>query len=252
MENIRIIEVTPDNLNEYGMFCSKNPKSYGYRQKVTWYSETYKQGVRMNVAIKENGEKIGFIEYAPAEFAWRPVDAPGYMFIHCIFIYPNKNKNQGYGSKMVKKCEEDAKKLGMKGVAVMTSKGVWITNKSLFLKNRYQVVDKNGRFELCIKKFDENTPNPKLLKWQENAVSNKGWNLLYSYQCPWNFSSVEIVSAVAREQGINLKVSKIISAKDAQEAPTGFGVFNLLKDDKELVDHYISKTRFLNILEKEK
>jgi len=142
--------------------------------------------------------------------------------------------------------------MGMKGVAVMTSKGAWIANKSLFLKNGYEEVDKNGRFELCVKKFDEKAPNPKLLKWQENAKSNRGWSLMYSDQCPWNCSSVETMSKVAKEQGINLKVSKITSAKDAKNASTGFGVFNLLKDDKELVDHHISKTRFLNILQKEK
>ena len=252
MENIQIIDVTPDNLKVHGMFCNKNTKSEGYKQKAEWYSKTYEQGLRMKIAPNEMGVKIGFIEYVPAEFAWRPVDAPGYMFIHCIYIYSNKDKNLGYGSQMVKKCEEDAKKLNMKGVAVMTSKGAWITNKTLFLKNGYEIVDKNGRFELCVKKYDESAPNPKLLKRQENTVSNKGWSLMYSDQCPWNCSSVETLSTVAKEQGIDLKVSKITSAKDAQNAPTGFGVFNILKDDKEIEDHYISKTRFLNILQKEK
>lgn len=252
MRNIQLIEVTPENLKEYGMFCNKNPKSEGYKQKAAWYSETYKQGVRMNIAQDESGDKIGFIEYVPAEYAWRPIDAPGYMFIHCMFIYPNKNKNNGYGSQMVKKCEEDAKKLGLKGVAVMTSKGPWVATKKLFIKNDYKVVDKNGRFELCVKKFDASASDPKLLKWQENARSNKGWSLMYSDQCPWNCSSVETISRIAKEQGLNLKVSKLASAKDAQKAPTGFGVFNVLKDDKEIVDHYISKTRFLNILGNEK
>lgn len=252
MGNIQLIEVTPDSLNEHGMFCNKNPKSEGYKQKTKWYSETYKQGVRMNIAQNESGEKIGFIEYVPAEFAWRPVNAPGYMFIHCMFIYPNKNKNQGHGSQMVKKCEEDAQNLGMKGVAVMTSRGPWITNKKLFIKNGYKVIDKNGRFELCVKKFDLSAPDPKLLNWQDNTASNKGWSLIYSDQCPWNCSSVETMNKVAEEQGIDIKVSKLTSAQESQNAPTGFGVFNLLKDDKELVDHYISKTRFLNILNKEK
>jgi N-acetylglutamate synthase-like GNAT family acetyltransferase len=252
MENIQIIDVTPDNLKEHGMFCNKNTKSEGYKQKAEWYSKIYEQGVRMKIAQNEKGEKIGFIEYVPAEFAWRPIHSPGYMFIHCMYIYSNKDKNLGYGSQMVKKCEEDAKNLGMNGVVVMTSKGAWITNKTLFLKNGFEEFDKNGRFELCVKKFDASAPNPKLLKWQDKKVSNKGWSLIYSDQCPWNCSSAETMSSVAKEQGIDLKVSKITSAKDAQNAPTGFGVFNILKDDKEIEDHYISKTRFLNILQKEK
>ena len=252
IENIQLIEITPNNLNEHGMYCNKNTKSEGYKQKAAWYLDTYKEGVRMNISVKENGEKIGFVEWVPAEYAWRPVDAPGYMFIHCMYIYSNNDKKKGYGSQMIKKCEEAAKKLGMKGVAVMTSKGAWIANKSLFLKNGYEEVDRNGRFELCVHKFDPKMPNPKLLKWQKNAVQNEGWSLMYSYQCPWNCSSADVMTKVAKEHGIDLKVSNITSTKDAQNAPTGFGVFNLLKDNKELVDHYISKTRFLNIIEEEK
>jgi len=252
MVNLNIVEVTPNNLNKYGMFCNKNPKSQGYQQKAKWYSKVFKQGLRMNIAFNEKDEKVGFMEYVLAEFAWRPVQAPGYMFIHCMFIYLNKDKNQGYGSQLVKLCEDYTKKIGLKGVTVMTSNGAWIANKKIFIKNGYKIVDKNGRFELCVKKFDKSAPDPKLLKWQENTASNKGWSIMYSDQCPWNCSSAETLSSAAKEQGVDIKVSKIATAKEAQNAPTGFGVFNLLKDDKEIEDHYISKTRFLNILEKEK
>ncbi len=252
MENIQIIEVTPENLKEHGLFCIKNAKADGYKQKAKWYSKTFEQGLRINIAQNAQGEKIGFIEYVPAEFAWRPVHAPDYMFIHCMYIYSNKDKNLGYGSQMVKKCEEDSKNLGMNGVTVMTSNGSWITDKTLFLKNGFEEVDKNGRFELCVKKFNESAPNPKLLKWQDKTASNKGWSLIYSHQCPWNCSSAETMGVVAKEQGIDLKVSKITSAGDAQNAQTGFGVFNILKDDKEIEDHYLSKKRFKTILEKHK
>ena len=250
MENLQIIDVTPTNINEHGMFCIKDPKSAGFKQKSEWYSKTYEQGLRMKIAQNDTGEKIGFIEYVPAEFAWRPVDAPGYMFIHCMFIYPNKNKKLGYGSLLVKECEKDAKAIGKVGVAVMTSKGAWITNKSLFLKNGFEEVDKNGRFELCVKKFDKSAPTPKLIKWQDQQTDS-GWSLQYSDQCSWHAKAVEVLKDTAKKQNINLKVSKIATAKEAQNAPTGFGVFNLIKDNKRIEDHYISKRRFENILEKE-
>ncbi len=251
MEKLQIIDVTPSNVNEHGLFCIKDQKAAGFRQKTEWYSKTYEQGLRMKIAQNEKGEKIGFIEYVPAEFAWRPVDAPGYMFIHCMFIYPNKNKNKGFGSALVKLCEKDAKAMGKNGVAVMTSKGAWITNKSLFLKNGFEEVDKNGRFELCVKKFDTSAPTPKLIKWQDQKTDS-GWSLQYSDQCPWHEKCVEALKDTAKKQKIDLQVSKINSSKEAQDAPTGFGVFNLLKDNKRIEDHYISKTRFKSILEKEK
>ena len=110
MENIQIIDVTPGNLNKHGMFCNKNTKSEGYKQKAEWYSKTYEQGLRMKIVQNEVGVKIGFIEYVPAEFAWRPVDALGYMFIHCMYIYSNSDKKQGYGSQMVKSVKKMPKK----------------------------------------------------------------------------------------------------------------------------------------------
>ncbi|WP_282134916.1 hypothetical protein [Seonamhaeicola maritimus] len=53
------------------------------------------------------------------------------------------------------------------------------------------------------------------------------------------------------DYGIDLKVSKINTVEEAKNAPSGFGVFNLLRDGRLLEDHYISGTRFRNILEKE-
>jgi hypothetical protein len=56
---------------------------------------------------------------------------------------------------------------------------------------------------------------------------------------------------VAEEAGINLNVKKITTSKEARHGPSGFGVFALLRDGKLLEDHYISETRFRNILKKE-
>ena len=56
---------------------------------------------------------------------------------------------------------------------------------------------------------------------------------------------------VAGEYGIRLKVKKINSSTEAKQGPSGFGVFALLHEGKLLEDHYISSTRFKNILKKE-
>ena len=78
-----------------------------------------------------------------------------------------------------------------------------------------------------------------------------GWHLLYADQCPWYEKSVFALLNTAHEHGIHLKVHKISTAQEAKNAPSGYGVFNLLKNGKLLEDHYISATRFRNILKKE-
>jgi hypothetical protein len=46
-------------------------------------------------------------------------------------------------------------------------------------------------------------------------------------------------------------VIKLVTPREAQNAPSGFGTFALLKDGKLLGDHYLSRTRFENIIRQE-
>ncbi|MDP8203010.1 MAG: YoaP domain-containing protein [Candidatus Tenebribacter mawsonii] len=46
-------------------------------------------------------------------------------------------------------------------------------------------------------------------------------------------------------------MKKITSSKEANNAPSGFGSFSLLHDGNLLEDHYLSATRFKNIVKKE-
>jgi hypothetical protein len=65
------------------------------------------------------------LEYIPGKYSHRPVDAEGYMFIHCIFVgFKNEYKGKGYASSLIDECIKDAKKAKMQGVAVVTRKGL--------------------------------------------------------------------------------------------------------------------------------
>ncbi|MDJ0646857.1 MAG: YoaP domain-containing protein, partial [Flavobacteriaceae bacterium] len=183
--------------------------------------------------------------------AWRPVDADNFMFIHCMYVYSKNDRNKGLGSQLVKEAEKDAKAKNMAGLCVMTSKGAWITDKRLFEMNGFKQVDKRGRFELMSKKWDLEVPEPKLIDWTTQQKKYEGWHLVYADQCPWHEKSAEALLNVAGDFGIDLKVSKIETAQEAKNAPSGFGVFNLLHDGRLLEDHYLSATRFRNILKAE-
>ncbi len=251
MDNLKLVDITPDNVMEHGLFCIKNVKNLEFTLKKNWFLRSYKEGLRIKILYNDDDKQIGYIEYVPADFAWRPVDALGFMFIQCMFIYAKKDKDKGYGSFLVKACEEDAKRQNMKGVCTMTSDGTFITNKKLFIKNGYIQIDKLERYELMVKKFDNKLSDPKLIDWTKNREKYQGWHLIYADQCPWHHKSVEALKEVAQEAGIGLKIKKITNWQEAKSAPSGFGVFSLLHNGKLLEDHYLSATRFKNILKKE-
>ena len=251
MNDIRIVSVTSGNVDQETLFCIKNIKKPGYEQKKQWFEKRYEEGLRMMILKDGVGRMIAFIEYMPADKAWRPVDAPGYMFIHCMMVYGKNEKGKGYGSILIEDCENRARSEGMQGVCTMTSKGAWIYDKSIFEKNGYKEYGKRGRFELMAKKFDEKAADPKLINWEARQKEYSGWHLIYADQCPWHEKSVNDISKVARENEIVMNVHKLESSEEAKNAPSGFGVFSLLHDGKLLEDHYISATRFKNILKKE-
>lgn len=134
------------------------------------------------------------------------------------------------------------------GVCVMTSDGRWMADKRIFEKNNYKKYDELDRFELYAKKFNEKNPSPKLYDWNTQLKKYKGWNLIYANQCPWHIKSVEDLTETAKGYNIKINVIELKEAKDAQSAPSGFGVFSLVKNGVLIEDHYISSTRFKNIL----
>ncbi|MEX2739192.1 MAG: YoaP domain-containing protein [Candidatus Wukongarchaeota archaeon] len=250
MNDIKIVTVDENNISEYGFYCSKNPKYEGYQLKFDWLKQRFTEGLKIKLLQSNTEGTIGFIEYIASEYAWRAVDASGYLVIHCIYIYSKKDRKKGYGSLLVNDCIEDAKKEKKNGVAVVTSDGPMMAEKRLFLKNGFGVVDKAERFELLVKQLKEGTL-PKFKNWEKELSKYKGLNLIYANQCPYHKKAVSAICDTAEEKGLQVKVFEIKDAKDAQNAPSIYGVFCLVHDGKLLADHYISKTRFLNIFNKE-
>ncbi|GAB5400567.1 MAG: N-acetyltransferase [Aureisphaera sp.] len=248
---MKLVEVTPENAIKETFFCIKDTKRQGFKDKVKWFKKRYKEGLRIKILKNDEDKMIGFIEYVPAKFAWRPIDADNYMFIHCTYIYSKKERSKGFGSMLIEDAEKVAKAKNMDGVCVITSKGGWLANKTLFEKNGFEQIEAKDRFELLSKTWNREAAKPKFHNWTSQQEKYKGWHLLYADQCPWNEKSVAAILNVAMDYGIDLKVSKLNTVQEVKMAPSGFGVFNLLHDGKLLDDHYLSATRFRNILEKE-
>lgn len=246
-----LVEVTPENALKESFFCIKDRKREGFKDKLSWFDQRHKEGMRIKILKSEEDKMIGFIEYVPAEYAWRPIDADKFMFIHCIYIYAKKDREKGHGALLLEDAEKEAKARGLAGLCVMSSEGGWLANKRLFAKYGFEEIEQKDRFELMVKQWDKNATPPRFHDWQSQQKNYTGWHLSYSDQCPWNEKSAEAILNVAMDYGIDLKVSKIETVEAAKNAPSGFGVFNLLRDGRLLEDHYISHTRFKNIVKKE-
>lgn len=249
-----IVSVNLQNLSDHpGVICFINPKHPSYSLKVEWLKERFSEGLRIKLLYIGGQKKAaGFIEYVPGEFAWRAVAAKEYMFIHCLYVYPNNNKNLGYGALLIENCLEDAQKQGLDGAAVMVSKLAFMAEADIFLKNGFRQADSDNQGNmLLVRQFGE-AALPSFNRLNGNDKKYKGLHVLYSRQCPWVARLIDEIREAGIAEQLGISITEVKTAAEAQQAPSFYGVFNFIRDGKVLADRYISLTRFNNILKKEK
>ena len=250
MDKPTLEKVGLGNLPDCGIGCLTNPKNQGYQPKVEWLQERFAEGLRFLLFRDQKGTPLAFLEYVPGKYAWRPVDAKGWLFVHCLWVYPKGQKAGGLGSLLIQACLEEARQAGATGVAAMVSDGVWMAGKQVFLNNGFTQIAEADRFQLVIHRLKQG-PVPRFRDISGNLAKYRGLHIVYSAQCPMLPKSVNDLSEMAAEHGLELKVTVLNSAREAQDAPSYYGVFNLVWNGRLLSDHYVSKGRFKNILQKE-
>ncbi|MBP1993036.1 GNAT family N-acetyltransferase [Paenibacillus eucommiae] len=225
------------------------PKSEGYHQKLSWLLERFQEGLQLKT-IEEDGVPKGFIEYIPSEYNWRGISGANYMIIHCLWIV-GKGKGKGYGSALLKACLNDAKLQNKSGVAMVTSSETWLSDKSFFMKYGFRSVDTAPPcFELIVNSFD-NHPVPHFNHgWEQRAEKHgQGITIIRSDQCPYFEDAVNSILEVAADRGLPAQIIRIENCKDAQLAPSAYGVFNVLLDGRLITYHPLNKRELNKLLD---
>lgn len=249
MAEVMLERVGPDNLSDCGIGCITNLKHQGYEPKVEWLKERFDQGLRFLLFRDPESKPLAFLEYVPGQYAWRPVDAKSWLFVHCLWVYPKGQRVGGLGGRLIEACIDEARRAGARGVAAMVSDGPWMVGKQVFLNNGFELVSERDRFQLVMKRLKRG-PAPRFRELSPRWGKHRGLQIVYCAQCPYLPKSVSDILAMSAEHGIKVKVTVLNSAYEAQAAPSYYGVFNLLWNGRLLSDHYVSKGRFKNLLEK--
>jgi hypothetical protein len=188
-EEVEIITLDDTNIDSEDIVCVRGEKNTeGIERKKEWLKKRFKEGLKFKV-LKVNGRSWGFIEYMPAEYCWRPIIAPGYIIINCMWVI-GRYKGKGFGLQLLNECIKDAGKTN--GIAIVCSDKSWMPKKDFFLNNGFEVCDtafsdeKKPVFELLVKKFKKSD----LPGFNENArkgIMKKDGMVRYFYsdQCPY-------------------------------------------------------------------
>jgi GNAT superfamily N-acetyltransferase len=253
MDDVRIIDLTPENIADYGVCGYKDARKHAeLRRKIAWFATYYPKGLRIKALLSREHGYQGMIEYIPGEYAHRPVDAGGYLFIHCIFVgFRKEFKGKGYASALIDACIDEAKRSGKRGVAVVTREGSFMAGRDIFLKKGFLVTGRaDPDFELLALKFDPAAPDPAFREGSRRKYG-KGLFIFRSAQCPYSVKNVEAIMETARSRfGLDPVLVELEDAEAARGSPCAFGTFCILLDGEVISHHPISNTRFENIMTK--
>jgi hypothetical protein len=248
-----ILDVNPHTVLKTGFFCRMSQKNCeGYQRKLKWLEARFAEGLRIKMLNPSQGGR-GFIEYIPGEHAWRPVEASGYMFVHCLWVV-GKSEGKGYASLLLQECLADAQRLRMNGVAMVTSEGNWLVSKRFLFGEGFESVDHAPpTFDLLVNRFNR-APLPTFPKDWEARMSRfgKGLTVVRSDQCPYIDEATQAGMDTAAEYGLKCRIVELNTCKEVREqAPSPYGVFSILLNGKLLSYHYLSKKDLVLRLEEE-
>jgi len=126
-----------------------------------------------------------------------------------------------------------------------------MAGKDLFLKNGFtSIASAKPSFELMCKTIKKGSL-PKFKDWQKQLANYNGMHIVYSNQCPWVARFMAELGDTIKGKGVDIKITEMQTAEQAQNAPSIYATFNMINNGKLLSDHYISNTRFMNIINKE-
>lgn len=246
---MELIKITHENLEQEHICCAiANNKDVQVMAKKSWLEERLDEGL---VFLKCNVRGKCFIEYIPAEYAWTPIEADGYMYIDCLWV-AGQFKGQGYSSLLLNECIEDSKAKGKKGLVVLSSKKkMGYLSDPKFLKYKgFETADTaNPYFELMYLPFDKGFAKPCF----KNSVKEcrempDGFTLYYTNQCPFTAKYVPILEEMAKERKADLRVVHIQDKTDAQNAPAPFTTFSLYYNGEFITHEILSDKKFDKIL----
>ena len=243
------IRVTKDNLEKEHICCAiSNNKDIQVSSKKSWLADRFDEGL---VFLKSTERGKCFIEYIPAEYAWVPIDARGYMYIDCLWV-SGSFKGHGYSSDLLNACIGDSKEKGRKGLCILAAakKKPFLADPKFLKYKGFTVCDEadNG-IQLWYLPFDQDADKPRFKECAKHPQTDeKGYVLYYTSQCPFNAKYVPVLEQTAKENSIAFHAIHLENREDAQSAPTPITNYALFHDGKYVTNEQMNEKKFLKLV----
>lgn len=244
-----IITVTKDNLEKEHICCAiSNNNDCQVASKKSWLADRFDNGL---VFKKCDVRGKCFIEYIPAEKAWAPVEADGYMYIDCFWV-SGQYKGQGNSNLLLDECIKDSKAKGKVGLVILSSKKKmpFLSDPSHLRHKGFVLADTaEPHYELLYLPIEKDAPKPSFRSAVKSPkIAEHGFVLYYSHQCPFNVKYVPLIEEAAKAQGVPFKSIRFETTEQAQNAPAPVTIYSLFYNGEFVTSEILSEAKFAKII----
>ena len=242
------IRVTKDNIDQEHICCAiSNNRDVQVASKKAWLLDRFEDGL---VFLKSVERGKCFIEYIPAENAWNPIDAEGFMYIDCLWV-SGAFKGHGYSNALLDACIRDSREKGKKGLCILSAarKKPFLADPKYLKYKGFSVSDEadNG-IQLWYLPLTADARPPMFLECAKHPhIDEAGYVLYYTNQCPFNAKYVPVIEQTAKEHGIPFSAVHIESREAARSAPTPVTTYAVFRDGQYLTNEQMNAAKFLKL-----
>ena len=238
------IHITKENIDREHLCCAMSGKQS--LAKKEWLKQRFDEGL---VFYRSEERGKCFIEYIPAENAWVPIEADGYLYINCLWI-AGAMKGHGYSGDLLSACIRDAEEQGRKGICILCAEGrkrEFLADSKFLTYKGFRVSDVSDcGINLMYLPLVPDAEPPKFRDCAKHPKADgDGFVLYYTDQCPFTYYWVPRVEDAAKEHGIPLKVIHITDKETAQNLSSPVTTYALFRAGRFLTQGIQSDKKFL-------
>jgi GNAT superfamily N-acetyltransferase len=235
------VDLDEENVDQHHLCCALGDRKHaeGVERKRAWLKRRFGEGL---VFRKLDVRGKVFIEYAPAEVAWRPIIAPGWLVVHCLWV-SGRYAGQGHGRRLVESALEDAERRGRAGLVIAAAdrKRPFLSDPKFLRHLGFEVIDRAGPFRLHARAVGEGAEVPRFASSVTEPEEATGGRFLarYTDQCPYNLHWAAQMAEQIRQAGHEVTTEQITTCDGAQYVSSPLGAFGLERDGT-LVTHHLN------------
>lgn len=242
---MKLIHVRKENLEQEHICCAiSNNKDCQVSAKKEWLLQRFDEGL---VFLKADFRGKCFIEYIPAENAWAPIEAEGYMYIDCLWI-AGQLKGQGYSRMLLDACIEDSKAKGKKGLVILSSKKKkpFLADPRFLNHMGFEICDTaEPEYELRYLPFYKEAEKPRFKdQVRKPKIAQQGVVLYYAHQCPYTAKYVPLLADLAKQRNVPFQAVRFETAEQAQNAPAASTSFSMFFNGTFVTNEILSEAKF--------